>query len=131
MISNNKVKTFLFRVLNNGALKQEITGRVYKDQRPTNSDKEDVIITLPTNINDVFQRANAYVSIFVKDIKRESDYVENGLRLEKLTDGAIQDLDDFVNEDIHCRIDVIETLKYRELNQTEIRIRCILTINNL
>ena len=71
-----------------------ISGEVYKDQRPLNSDKEDIVIAiLSRDETKQMQRAYVNVNIYVPDIRRDGDMIEDTARLRTLCTLAAIDLD--------------------------------------
>lgn len=69
MIGQYDIKKDLFRILNRELLTNFITGRVYKDKKPMQSELEDVVI----NVLD-FRRSNELQSIL------DYDYSDNELQ---------------------------------------------------
>ena len=66
-----------------------VSGSVYKDERPLNSVKEDITIAvIARNANYQIQEATVNVNIYVPDIKRNRDMVENSARLRTLCTSA-------------------------------------------
>ena len=66
-------------------LASEITGGIYKDKRPLNSDKEDVIIAvIGRDADSQIQEAIANVNVYVADIRRGSEAIEDTARLRTL-----------------------------------------------
>lgn len=66
-------------------LAKAVSGKVYKDQRPLNSTKEDIIIAVIARDADTqIQRATANVNIYVPDVRRGKEAIEDTARLRTL-----------------------------------------------
>lgn len=65
-------------------LATEITGEIYKDKRPLNSDKEDVLIAVIGRDARQIQEAIVNVNVYVKDERRGQEAIEDIPRLRML-----------------------------------------------
>jgi len=104
-----------------------ISGRVYKDQRPLNSDKEDIVISILSGSGKQMQEVTANVNIFVPDIRRGNDMIEDTARLKVLCAQAASDLDyahfgDRIFELEHQRVYEVNGLEWHAINN-RIRVR--------
>ena len=80
MHTNNDIKTFLYKYIKEQSLYSEIKnkgGELYKNQRPTNSTVDDCVVSVHTMLNGDYGKAIVYVNIYVQDIKRNNEYVED------------------------------------------------------
>lgn len=89
----------IWTALNASDLKNQITGGIYKYQRPLNSKNEDVVINSLPVTNDQLQKAiinvNIHVPNLVIDINGAQDSTQpDGARLKELGELAIAALDD-------------------------------------
>ena len=65
--------------------KGKISGKVYKDQRPLNSDKEDAVIAvIARDADSQIQQATANVNIYVPDKRRGQEAIDDTARLRTL-----------------------------------------------
>jgi len=79
------IKDELYMWLKGSDLAGTVSGSVYKDQRPMNSTKEDIIIAvIARDAGSQMQEATVNVNIYVPDIMRGKDCVENSARLRTL-----------------------------------------------
>ena len=79
------IKDLLWSWIYESALAAEITGEVYKDKRPLNSDKEDVVIAvIGRNADSQIQEAIVNVNVYVADKRRGKEAVEDTARLRAL-----------------------------------------------
>ena len=85
MITTLEIATILFSRVNNSVLKTAINGGVYKDQRPTDSNKEDIVVNVVTSDAEMIQRAVGNVNIHVPAL---SNGMPNHLRFTLLTELA-------------------------------------------
>lgn len=85
------IKDSLWSWLSSSSLASAVSGRVYKDKRPLNSEKEDIIIAIIARDADrQMQEAIANVNIYVPDIRREQEAVEDTQRLRQLCTAAAE-----------------------------------------
>lgn len=104
------IKDDVFALVQGSELSDAITGSVYKDQRPLNSEKEDIIISMiARDAGYQIQQAEVNVNIYVPDITRDLDKIENTIRLRQLSSIAIS-----LFEYVH-RGDMILSLSSQEI----------------
>lgn len=102
MITDIDIKDFLYKFIRKSALKEVITGEVYKSKRPINSDAEDVIIAVVANQNGQLQDAVVNINVYILGDMVESEF---GRQLEEPTIRAREisricaDLFEVINED--------------------------------
>lgn len=68
MISDIEVKDNLFQFIKGSTLANSVTGVLSKTVRPKNSDKEDIVISVISNMSGQIQEVYANVNIYVKDL---------------------------------------------------------------
>lgn len=68
MISDIGVLDDLYNYIKGSELEQEVTGTLCKTKRPKNSDKEDIVLSVVSNISAQIQEVYANVNIYVKDL---------------------------------------------------------------
>ena len=78
------IKDTIYQLLRAKGLHEEISGRIYKDMRPANSLLEDVEISVLAGDARQLQEFTLNVNVFVADIKRGDEEVENTARLRVL-----------------------------------------------
>lgn len=66
-------------------LKEQITGDVYTDKRPTNSAKEDIFVHVLATLPAQIQTALINVRIYVPNLQRQTDSVRNKKRIRELS----------------------------------------------
>lgn len=104
MKSNIEIKDFFYALLHDSALKQAVAtngGELYRDQRPTNSGKEDIVIAVLDGLSGQIQTAVIEVNVYVPDVSRGDDKIEDTLRLRTLARMAIEQLENF-NDGEYC-----------------------------
>lgn len=97
-----EIKDIFFKVLKDSALAKTISGSIYTDGRPSVIDnpKEDIIISINDNNNtEDKQSVILYVNIYVKDIKRGADLIQDKKRIRLLSRLAIDILEDGITSD--------------------------------
>lgn len=87
MMTDIEIKDELYNLIKGTGLANEVTGILSKRKRPKNSDKEDIIISVLTNVNGQKQIAYANVNIYVQDQFNEStdQYEESSTRARVLS----------------------------------------------
>lgn len=134
MVSNSEIKSIIYRIIKGSALETEIVskgGKLYRDAKPTNSLTEDIVISVLTNRNAQYQPAIVNVNIYVPDIRRDNDFIEDGSRIKTLEAKAIELLNEVVGSEYLVKLDVQETYKVLDVNQHCINNRLVITLLNL
>ena len=90
----SEIEGDMFALINSSALKQAITGTVYREgYRPLNAKSEDAVISFMTGLDDEIQTGVLTLNIYTPDIDNGSgDLVKNGARcrvLEILANGIV------------------------------------------
>ena len=79
------IKDELWSWVSSSSLAGTVSGKVYKDQRPLNSEKEDIIVAvIARDADSQVQRATANVNIYVADKRRGQEAIEDTARLRTL-----------------------------------------------
>lgn len=134
MTSSNEIKTIIYKIIKGSSLENEIIskgGSLYRNSRPTNSNKEDIVISVLANRNAQFQMAYVNVNIYVPDIRRDNDYIEDETRTKILQKKAIDLFKEIVHNDYKIEIESQETFKVQDLNEHLINNKLLITILNL
>lgn len=84
MKTDIEIKDEIFMYIKGSPLANAVTGKLDKTSRPTGSMKEDIIISVEENMNDGIQSALVSVNIYVADLLRDNQYIENTIRLREL-----------------------------------------------
>ena len=92
MKSEIEVKDIMYGILKGSDLEDAATGAIYKDQRPLNSDQEDIVISVLASSTSQVQTFTLNVNVYVKDIKRGDEYIENTKRLRTLATACFEPL---------------------------------------
>lgn len=109
--SDIDIKDDVYSILIKSNLKNIITGSIYKDsKRPTVSKDEDIVISVISSLNGEFQDVVVNVNLYVADVMRGSDSIENAKRLRVLCRECL-DLLTVVSGDDY-RIELIEQRIY-------------------
>lgn len=88
MKNDEAIKTEVYRLVKGSQLFQEVTGKLSKRNRPKNSDKEDIVISILANECGQVQMAVVNVNIYVKDDFIDNQYEEDTLRIDTLSNLA-------------------------------------------
>ncbi len=84
MLTENVLKDTIYTLLRAKGLHSDITGRIYKDTRPANSQLVDVEISVLSSANGQLQDFVVNVNVFVPDVKRCDEMIEDGPTLRTL-----------------------------------------------
>lgn len=83
------IKDELYAWINASDLAGMVSGKVYKDQRPINSNKEDITIAvIARDAGYQIQEATVNVNIYVPDVRRGNEAIEDSARLRALCSEA-------------------------------------------
>lgn len=78
------IKDDLYSYIKGSDLAKEVTGRIEKTERRTESTLEDILISVDENENGGIQSALCTVNIYVADLLRDNQYIEDTIRLREL-----------------------------------------------
>lgn len=78
------IKDDLYLYIKGSSLAKTTNGKLDKTERPLGSTAEDIIISVDENVNGGIQSALATVNIYVQDVLRDNQYIENSIRLREL-----------------------------------------------
>lgn len=130
MKSDIEIKDILFGIINGSELQKAVSGKLYKDKRPTNSGKEDIIISVFDGLNGQIQNAIINVNIYVQDVVRGNDMIENAPRIRLLSKHAIELLEDYAEGDYQFSIEKQQCFKVDGVDEHCINNRIFLEITN-
>ena len=78
------IKDEMYKHIKGSALAKEVNGQLRKTLRPANSNKEDIVISMLSNVNGQIQEAYINVNVYVPDVLRDNQAEENTPRLRTL-----------------------------------------------
>ena len=100
MRTSDDISTSIYRYVTASPLRDAITGSIYNGvDRPHNADREDIVVKVIANITAQKQLASVNVNVYVPDILRGVDYVQDGDRLPYLERMSIDVLERFFTEE--------------------------------
>lgn len=83
------IKDALYSFISGSELVSMVSGSLYKDKRPINSDKEDITIAvLARDAGSQIQLATVNVNIYIPDIRRGQEAIEDTQRLRSLSSAS-------------------------------------------
>lgn len=125
------IKDALWSWISGSSLAGEVSGGVYKDKRPLNSSKEDIVIAvIARDAGAQVQRATANVNIYVADIRRGQEAIEDTARLRVLC-GEAADLFGYRHEgDAIYELDSQEVMEVAGADWHVINNRLTIRYNN-
>lgn len=131
MKTDEEIKDIIYSLINGSELHKEAEskgGDLYTDQRPTNSGKEDIVISVLTGLNmGDTQEIIVNVNYYVPDITRASDTVENRQRIRRLSRIAMDLFERYVSASFLFAIESQTVLKVDEVSEHCINNRISLT----
>ncbi len=118
MITTLDISVILFKRLNESlVLKSSLSGGIFRDARPANSPKEDVVVNVVTSDTGSAQRGVANVNIHVPSIVTGTGMQPNHLRIKALTDIVTPLLKDVYNASNNYWIDQMSLIKEPNADQ--------------
>lgn len=84
ILSEIEIKEAFYGLVTKSELSGLVSGSVYKDRRPINSDVEDVVISVLTTDAGQIQAFVLNVNVYVPDIKRGKEFIPNEERVKLL-----------------------------------------------
>lgn len=133
MKSDIEIKDILFGIIKGSELELAVAangGELYKDQRPTNSTKEDIVISILEGLNGQIQSSVINVNIYVADIDRNGDWIENSARLRELSRLAINLLETHNGGDYRLEMEMQKCFKVEGVAEHCINNKIKLLITN-
>lgn len=135
MKSTLDIIDILWKLIEDSSLKEEITGNVYKHERPAGSKKEDVVInSLPIN-NLQLQESLVNVNIYAPNGSVKAGGVQNDTvaheRLQELTAIATGVLDDVFNQVEDTGFDVQQMVLIKDDTTGEFYMNIRITTYNI
>lgn len=98
MKSDIEVKSDVYQAVVSCGLKDSINGVVTTTKRDVNSTTEDIVISVSANSIGQVQKAFVYVNLYVQDIKKGTQKVENTARLRILSSLCLEKLRSFIGD---------------------------------
>ncbi|MEG2771982.1 MAG: hypothetical protein RR960_06535 [Alistipes sp.] len=130
MKSDIEIRDLLYKAIKGSALEKAVSGKLYKTERPTNSGVEDIVISILDGLNGQIQDAVINVNIYVQDVNRGADTVENEPRIRELSRLAILLLEEVDDGDYHFEIEKQKCFKVNGVDEHCINNRIKLQITN-
>lgn len=130
MKSDIEIKDILYQIIKGSSLELAITGELYKNQRPTDSDKEDIVISVLDGLVGQIQSSVINVNIYVRDVARGEDMIENEPRVRELSRLAISTLEDVSGGEYRFSIEKQQCLKVEGIQEHCINNKINLQITN-
>ena len=78
------IKDDIYRHIKGSHLAAIVTGSLSKTLRPDKSQAEDIVISMLANVNKQMQEAFVNVNIYVADLQKGTQFVEDTIRLREL-----------------------------------------------
>ena len=80
------IKDGIWEWIASSSLAGEVSGSIYKDQRPLNSTKEDIVIAvLARDAGSQIQNATVNVNIYIPDVRRGKEAIDDTKRLRTVS----------------------------------------------
>ena len=125
------IKDWVCDHVKDSALVAMLSGGVYKDQRPLNSADEDLTIAVLTrDAGSQIQTAIVNVNIYIPDINRGREYIENTIRLREVSAAAASLLEYWQDGEIISKLQQQEIFKANGVAYHVINNRLRITFNN-
>ncbi len=130
MISVIDIKDIVYSIVKSSDLANSVSGIVSKTIRPTGSDKEDIIISVLDNEGCQMQQFIVNVNIYVSDLVKDKDHIEDSARIRLLCSKSIQLFESIVKENWRCELQKQVVLKVEGKNEHCINNRILINYLN-
>ncbi len=130
MKSDIEIKDIIYSIIKGSTLESAVNGKLYKDSRPTNSGKEDILISVLEGMNGLYQEMIVNINIYTQDVTRGSDSIENSARIRDLTRLAIDLLDGCITGEYRIVVKKQNTFEVKETLEHATNIQLSLTFKN-
>ena len=130
MKSDIEIKDIIYSIIKGSPLEMTVSGKLYKDSRPTNSGKEDILISVLDGLNGLYQEAIVNVNIYTQDQKRGVDNIEHSARIRALSRLAIDLLDGCITGKYRVVVKKQRTFEVKATSEHATNIQLSLTYKN-
>ena len=130
MKSDIEIKDILYAIIKGSTLEGAVNGELYKDSRPTDSGKEDIVISVLEGDNGLYQQMVVNVNIYTQDLKRGTDNIENSVKIRSFSRLAIDLLDGCITEKYRITVKKQNTFKVKDISEHATNIQLSLTYKN-
>lgn len=114
MMSEIEVKDAIYALLMDAGTDLKISGHIYKEQRVQNSTLEDVEISVLASTVTQNQEFTVNVNVFVPDVKRDNEMIENTPRLRTLCSIFLETLEYHSSEGFLATLDSQRVMKVED-----------------
>lgn len=120
------IKTDIYHALKTSNLIKEVNGRLTKDGREDDSLSEDVSISILSEVSSSqVQEVYVNINVYVQDLKRDTRYVENSIRLSQLCDLAIETLSSYKGKDFRISLESHKVFAVQGRNEHAINFKVL------
>lgn len=127
-------KQWILDLLNASNIKNIITGKIYKDKRPSGSTKEDIVINSLPMTNDFFQdgyfNVNCYVPMLSVNIEGVTQNMPNNTRMQIISNAVYPIFEKVFTDKYNLSIERHEVFEEEQLKATYINFRINLKAYN-
>lgn len=111
------IKDDIYNYLKGTALVENVTGKLSKTKRPSESKAEDIVISVLANTNGQIQEAYVNINIYIADLKRNQQYEEDSIRLRELCKLASNTLDVVLGDDYRISLEEQRVIEVAQTNE--------------
>jgi len=104
MISVIDIKDIVYMLVKSSDLANSANGIVSKTIRPTDSNAEDIVISVLDQEGKQMQQFILNVNIYVSDLIKEKDIIENSQRIRLLCTKSIELFESIVTDNWRCEL---------------------------
>lgn len=127
MKSDGAIKTDVYKHISQSGFMKVVNGVLSKTIRPRNSHKEDVVISILANEGTQQQTAILNVNIYIQDINRCGQLIENTIRQDEICEKSWKLLETFRTDEysahaIAQRVYSVESGEHVINNQVEYKL---------
>ncbi|WP_018675725.1 hypothetical protein [Riemerella columbina] len=120
-------KQWILELLLKAKVNEFVNGRIYKDNRPIDSNKEDIVINSLTMDNELLQNGvfniNCYVPKKSITINGITQYHKDNRRLKEITDKVYQVINDVWEDDYNLDVETHQDFEEQNENYYNFRVQ--------
>lgn len=132
MITANLAELHAFKWVKSCLVASHITGGVYRNVRPTDSKKEDIVINVLTATGNESNQQDFVINInlHIPSLKVGTSFIPNNARFDELESYIMQDMTEAFNEFFTIWTDAPNKILDREVNEWFLNLRVRMKFHN-
>ncbi|MDD3404973.1 MAG: hypothetical protein PHH23_01725 [Paludibacteraceae bacterium] len=130
MKSDTYIKDLVYQIVRNSVLPENVNGVLSKTIRPSDSNNEDIVISILDGSNGQLQSFIVNVNVYVHDANKEKDHIEDTSRIRVLSEICINLFESIIGDDYRIELEKQRILSVPDKEEHLINNRILVTIFN-